>query len=78
MSTGRKLYPRATLRKIVKAHSKCNMSKTVDTLIFLDYALFFQTLIKEAVINAKDAGERGISASSIRKVTENSLAKFKG
>ncbi|KAI6248847.1 hypothetical protein HI914_02345 [Erysiphe necator] len=71
MSAGRKLYPRATIRKIVKAHSKCNMSKTVDTLvIFLDYALFFQTLIKEATMDSKHAGERVISASSIKKVTE--------
>ncbi|KAF4628179.1 hypothetical protein G7Y89_g9971 [Cudoniella acicularis] len=70
MATGQKLYPRATVKKIVKAHSKRNVTKNVDVLIFLDYALFLQTLMKEAGINAKQAGERGISAKSVKKVTE--------
>ncbi|TQS38693.1 hypothetical protein Golomagni_00793 [Golovinomyces magnicellulatus] len=35
-------------------------------------------LIKEAIIDAKGAGQREISANSVRKVTEASLAKFKG
>ncbi|GAP88943.1 putative histone-fold containing protein [Rosellinia necatrix] len=78
MAPGKKMYPRATVKKIVKAHSKCNVSKNVDVMIFLDYVLFMQTLIKEATINSKQAGERNISAKSIRKVTPDSLAKFKG
>ncbi|CAG8982061.1 hypothetical protein HYALB_00008788 [Hymenoscyphus albidus] len=78
MAAGQKLYPRATVKKIVKAHSKRNVTKNVDVLIFLDYALFLQTLMKEAGINAKQAGERGISAKSVKKVTELSLSKFKG
>ncbi|TVY83732.1 hypothetical protein LSUE1_G001679 [Lachnellula suecica] len=106
MAGGQKLYPRATVKKIVKAHSKRNVTKNVDVLIFLDYALFLQTyahlparsrvfhiglsdlqtpvlidqyrLMKEASINAKQAGERGISAKSVKKVTEPSLLKFKG
>ncbi|EPE34978.1 Histone-fold containing protein [Glarea lozoyensis ATCC 20868] len=78
MAAGQKLYPRATVKKIVKAHSNRNVSKNVDVLIFLDYALFLQTLMKEATINAKQAGERGVSAKSVKKVTELSLAKFKG
>ncbi|KAK2629386.1 hypothetical protein QTJ16_000206 [Diplocarpon rosae] len=78
MATGQKLYPRATVKKIVKAHSKRNISKNSDVLIFLDYVLFLQTLIKESTINARGAGERGISAKSVKKVTEVALAKFKG
>ncbi|ATZ51718.1 hypothetical protein BCIN_07g03070 [Botrytis cinerea B05.10] len=74
MATGQKLYPRANLKKIVKAHSKRNLTKNVDVLIFLDYMLFLETLMKEAGINAKQAGERGISAKSIKKVTEVCLA----
>ncbi|QSZ33850.1 hypothetical protein DSL72_005423 [Monilinia vaccinii-corymbosi] len=70
MAAGQKLYPRASLKKIVKAHSKRNLTKNVDVLIFLDYMLFLETLMKEASINAKQAGERGISAKSIKKVTE--------
>lgn len=33
MAAGQKLYPRATLKKIVKAHSKKNISKNVDVLV---------------------------------------------
>ncbi|KAI0856318.1 hypothetical protein F4860DRAFT_518936 [Xylaria cubensis] len=69
MAPGQKMYPRATVKKIVKAHSKCNVSKNVDVMIFLDYVLFMQTLIKEAAIDSKQAGERNVSAKSIRKAT---------
>ncbi|KAI1481397.1 hypothetical protein F4774DRAFT_408107 [Daldinia eschscholtzii] len=76
MAPGQKLYPRATVKKIVKAHSNCNVSKNVDVMIFLDYVLFMQTY--EAAIDAKQAGERGISARSVKKATADTLAKFKG
>jgi hypothetical protein len=33
MAAGQKLYPRATVKKIVKAHSKRNLSKNVDVLV---------------------------------------------
>ncbi|KAI1634171.1 hypothetical protein F4809DRAFT_619886 [Biscogniauxia mediterranea] len=78
MAPGQKMYPRATVKKIVKAHSKCNVSKNVDVMMFLDYALFMQTLMKEAAIDSKQAGERSISAKSVKKVTADTLAKFKG
>ncbi|KAL2126890.1 hypothetical protein VTI74DRAFT_11659 [Chaetomium olivicolor] len=75
---GQKLYPRATVKKIVKAHSNCNVSKNADVMMFLDYMLFMQTLMKEAAIEAKQGGERGITARSVKKVTADSLAKFRG
>ncbi|KAI1007888.1 hypothetical protein K3495_g344 [Podosphaera aphanis] len=78
MATSRNSYPRGSVRKIVKAHSDCILSKTADALIFLDYALFLQTLMKEAVIDAREAAEPKISATSVKHVTEKSLAKFKG
>lgn len=36
MAAGQKLYPRATVKKIVKAHSKCNVSKNVDVMVCSD------------------------------------------
>lgn len=33
MAAGHKLYPRATVKKIVKAHSKRNVTKNVDVLV---------------------------------------------
>ncbi|EDN03522.1 hypothetical protein I7I51_08635 [Histoplasma capsulatum] len=73
-----KLYPRATVKRIVKAHSKRNISKNADILIFLDYMLFMQELMREASIRARRGGEKVISARSVRKVTEGTLRKFKG
>ncbi|KAF2024722.1 hypothetical protein EK21DRAFT_78094 [Setomelanomma holmii] len=72
------LYPRGTLKKIIKAHSNRQLSKNVDILIYLNYALFMQELINEASIKSKQFGERGISARSIRKVSERTLRGSKG
>jgi hypothetical protein len=33
MAPGQKMYPRATVKKIIKAHSKCNVSKNVDVMV---------------------------------------------
>lgn len=30
---GQKAYPRATVKKIVKAHANCNVSKNVDVMV---------------------------------------------
>ncbi|KAI9792327.1 MAG: hypothetical protein M1816_002552 [Peltula sp. TS41687] len=78
MASTQKLYPRATVKRIVKAHSKKNVSKDLDILVFLDYTLFLQTLLREASIEAKQSGQRAISANDVRKVTEDALRKFKG
>jgi hypothetical protein len=45
MAAGQKLYPRATVKKIVKAHSKRNVSKNVDVLVGLSTRLPVQQLI---------------------------------
>lgn len=33
MAPGRKLYPRATVKKIIKAESDCNVSKDADVTV---------------------------------------------
>ena len=119
MATAPKLYPRATIKKIVKAHSRKALSKNADVLVcvpvswlllskyyadqvyrfswitccsyrseswFSQFLLFGLwkamyeggsdrligkgSLMREASIHAKQAGERGISARNIKKVTE--------
>ncbi|KAJ0284788.1 hypothetical protein COL940_003907 [Colletotrichum noveboracense] len=75
MAPGQKAYPRGTVKKIVKAHSNCNLSKNVDVMIYLDYVLFMQTLVKEAAIESKKSGERGITARSVKKVTAVSSSR---
>ncbi|TLS25325.1 hypothetical protein PpBr36_07220 [Pyricularia pennisetigena] len=89
MAPGRKLYPRATVKKIIKAESDCNVSKDADVTvseapsrqhpgrIFVDYIRFLQTVVKEAAIESKKAGEKGITPRSVKKVTPDSLSKFK-
>ncbi|CAI9631237.1 unnamed protein product [Alternaria alternata] len=72
------LYPRGTVKKIVKAHSNRQMSKNVDILIYLNYALFMQELINEASIKSKQRGERALSARSVKRVSEDVLRKYKG
>lgn len=130
MVATQKLYPRGTVKRIVKAHAGRNISKNADVLvrlfsvpvatpdsmncsvltlpqIFLDYMLFMQEyatispscasihnapslyiqstnilktitrLMREASIRSRKAGEKGISARNIRKVTEvNILSQF--
>jgi hypothetical protein len=105
---GQKLYPRATVRKIVKAHSNRNVSKNADVMVCITHALdrihcdadawipdlpglhaiyadvrirleqansalltnlHLFSLIKEAAIEAKKGGERGVTARSVKKVT---------
>ncbi|CEJ79904.1 hypothetical protein VHEMI00117 [[Torrubiella] hemipterigena] len=78
MALGKKAYPKSTVKKIIKAHSDLDLKKNADVTIFLDYVLFMEALIKEAAIHAKQSGERGLTARSVRKVTRDTLAKFKG
>lgn len=33
MAPGQKMYPRGTVKKIIKAHSNCSVSKNVDVLV---------------------------------------------
>ncbi|EAL88437.1 hypothetical protein V6000_002335 [Aspergillus fumigatus] len=78
MAGTQKLYPRGTVKGIVKAHSNRSLSKNADILIFLDYMLFMQELMREASIRSRKAGEKYVSPNSVRKVTEKTLRKFKG
>ncbi|RAH78454.1 hypothetical protein BO86DRAFT_391725 [Aspergillus japonicus CBS 114.51] len=79
MAATQKLYPRATVKRVVKAHSNRNVSKNADILIFLDYMLFMQELMRESSIQSRKVGEKNISPNSVRKVTEQkTLRKFKG
>ncbi|KOS40251.1 hypothetical protein ACN38_g8898 [Penicillium nordicum] len=78
MAAVQKLYPRGTVKRIVKAHSNRSVSKNADILVFLDYMLFMQELMREASIRSRKSGEKNISANTVRKVTEKTLRKFQG
>lgn len=78
MAATKKSYPRATIRKIVRAHSDKNVARDLDALLYLDYILFMQRLMENATRKAKEAGEKKLQAKDIRKVTMTTLRQFKG
>ncbi|CRK05778.1 hypothetical protein BN1708_009729, partial [Verticillium longisporum] len=77
MAPIKKAYPRATAKKILKAHSNCNATKNLDVLVYLNYMRFMQTVLKEAAIDSKASGERIITPTSVRKATVDALANCK-
>jgi hypothetical protein len=70
-------YPRAHLKKTLRAHTGRTLGKNVDILVFLNYTLFLQALVKEAAIRGKRSGERGITVKSLRKVRGEVLRGFR-
>ncbi|KAK7208205.1 hypothetical protein BZA70DRAFT_273143 [Myxozyma melibiosi] len=74
-----RLYPRSSLRRIVKKNSKhCNISKRADVLIYLDYILFLEELLKRSTIEARQQGDKLLRQRHIERVTKTTLQKFKG
>ncbi|ODA82050.1 hypothetical protein RJ55_00555 [Drechmeria coniospora] len=78
MALGNKAYPRATVNKIVKAHSNLSVKKNASVTVLLNYVLFMETLVKEAAIDSKKSGEKVLAARSVKRVTRDALARFKG
>ena len=78
MASSKRTYPRATVRKILKAHTNKNISHHTDALVYLDFVLFMQTLMDNAVCKAKETGEKRLQAKDIRKITISTLRQFKG
>ncbi|CAI7640334.1 unnamed protein product [Penicillium bialowiezense] len=52
MAATQKLYPRGTVKRIVKAQSNRTVSKNADILIFLDYMLFMQEYVYRPIFDA--------------------------
>jgi len=74
-----RLYPRATLRRIIKAHQPhCVLSKNTDVMIYLDYLLFLNRLATESSMEATRSGERILEARHVRAVLERTLQEFRG
>ncbi|BFZ60981.1 hypothetical protein YB2330_002038 [Saitoella coloradoensis] len=74
------LYPRSSVKKIIKAHAgpKYSISKNVDVMMFLDHMLFQQALMKEASLIAREEGERMVRGRHVQKAMEKTLKQFKG
>ncbi|KAK9371217.1 hypothetical protein V1509DRAFT_613938 [Lipomyces kononenkoae] len=74
-----RLFPRSSLRRIVKKNAKStNISKRADVLVYLDYILFLEALLKEASIQARQDGDKVIRQRHIEHATEITLRKFRG
>lgn len=65
-------YPRTTLKRTLKAHSNRPVSKNVDILVYLDYVLFMQELMRAASVRAREEGRKGgnVTAADVGRVTE--------
>jgi len=79
-----KPYPRSTLKRIIHANSGLKVSKNADVLIYLDYVVFMQQLLREANLHARLANDGGngkkvaVTARDVRKVSQVMLRRFKG
>ncbi|KAK9376158.1 uncharacterized protein V1513DRAFT_440884 [Lipomyces chichibuensis] len=74
-----RLFPRSSLRRIVKKNSKTtNISKRADVLVYLDYILFIEELLKESSIEARQAGDKVLRQRHIERAAEITLRKFRG
>ncbi|KAJ5794408.1 hypothetical protein N7457_001007 [Penicillium paradoxum] len=73
MAAAQKLYPRGTVKRIVKAHSNRSVSKNADILVRGRSDMkpvSISELMREASIRSRKSGEKNISANTVRKVTE--------
>ncbi|KAK9364037.1 hypothetical protein V1504DRAFT_443399 [Lipomyces starkeyi] len=74
-----RLFPRSSLRRIVKKNSKnTNISKRADVLVYLDYILFIEELLKESSIEARQAGNKVLRQRHVERAAEITLRKFRG
>ncbi|KAK9332033.1 hypothetical protein V1520DRAFT_336233 [Lipomyces starkeyi] len=74
-----RLFPRSSLRRIVKKNSKnTNISKRADVLVYLDYILFMEELLKESSIEARQAGDKVLRQRHVERAAEITLRKFRG
>ena len=71
-----------TLRSALGSGREYDISEQTEYkdrgLFLCNIRLINTRLVKEAGIKSKQAGERGVSARSVRKVREQCLRKFKG
>ncbi|CAG8448907.1 4768_t:CDS:2 [Scutellospora calospora] len=73
------LFPRATLKKIIKSHYNKALTKNVDVMIYLDYILFLQRLAEEANAEASQGiNEKKIEERHIVAALERILQEFQG
>ncbi|CCX06508.1 hypothetical protein FPQ18DRAFT_273303 [Pyronema domesticum] len=70
-------YPRSVVKRTIKAHTGLNVSKNVDILLYLDYVLFMQELMRQANVQARKRGSATISPADLKKVSRDTLQKFK-
>ncbi|KIW92990.1 uncharacterized protein Z519_06839 [Cladophialophora bantiana CBS 173.52] len=78
MTSTKKTYSRPTLRKILRAHSRKKVGADVDPLVFLNYILFIEELMRTATRKAHSERNKTVTAKDIRKVTISTLRRFKG
>ncbi|CAF9936442.1 MAG: hypothetical protein ALECFALPRED_006856 [Alectoria fallacina] len=64
----KRIDPRSTIKKIVKAYSSRSLSKNADVLMFLDYNLFVQERVLRDSNTNGNYLPQGLSSWSIFKI----------
>lgn len=75
-----KVYPRASFRRHLKEYIDRDMDldKSVDVLVYLDYILFLESLLKQANIEARRIKTSAyVNRSLIQHAAKNTLEKFR-
>ncbi|KAF9112414.1 hypothetical protein BGX27_003419 [Mortierella sp. AM989] len=74
-----RIYPRATLRKIIHAHEPTlKLSKNVDIKIYVLYLLFLQRLVAEANRQAQLTHDSIVQSRHVSRALKMVLQQFKG
>ncbi|CCD31317.1 Inner kinetochore subunit wip1 [Schizosaccharomyces pombe] len=71
-------YPKARIRRFFRQHCQRSLESSALDLVYLDYCLFLQSLLKEANIEAAKTGERRVQPEHVRSIQRKILAQFKG
>lgn len=75
-----KVYPRASFRRHLRDHidRDVELDKSVDVLVYLDYILFLESLLKQANIEARRIKTSAyVNRSLIQNAAKSTLEKFK-
>ncbi|EEB08930.2 hypothetical protein SJAG_05321 [Schizosaccharomyces japonicus yFS275] len=72
------IYPKSRLKRLVKQKTNRPIENGALDLMYMDYCIFLQTLLKESNIEAAKEKEKQIQASHIERAENETLAKFRG
>ncbi|EPY51841.1 hypothetical protein SPOG_05751 [Schizosaccharomyces cryophilus OY26] len=71
-------YPKSRMKRMLRQQAERPIDDSAVDLVYLDYCLFLQSLLKEANIEAERTGEKKIQPIHIQNVKRKILARYRG